>query len=201
MLILWILPLQAQVFHFPVARLFPAPGPEKYYLDKKEHPSSDDGPGIQYNLLLQSGYFGIPGYGNGFSYSVSPSFSYTVSPRFMVTGGIAYTSYMLPQPDENSRENSLMSGNMKRNVIVYAQGTYMVRPNFFLTGSIVKNLNRNRSPFFQNPYSVQSGDSYSLRMDYFLTKSIRFGAEFRYSNNYYPGFGFPHGYDPYLPWY
>ncbi|NOY36825.1 MAG: hypothetical protein GXO83_04555 [Chlorobi bacterium] len=196
-------PLQAQVFHFPLARLLPAPGPEKYYLDNRGKATTDNnGPGIQYQILLQSGFFGSPGYGNGFSYSVTPTFGYTVSPRFRLSGGISYTAFSgAAFETPGAFENRGIPQRMTGNTVIFARGTYMVRPNLFFTGTIVKNLNRNRSPFLQNPYYRQPGDSYSLQMDYFLTKSIRFGAEFRYGNNSYPGFGYPYGYGPYLPWY
>ncbi len=182
---------QIPYLHYPDAYYFPAPGPEKYYLDnhrKEKKQREDKQPGIRYGINVGTSFMSFGG-SRFFSSYVAPSFSYSFSPKFYVSGGIMFEhifpaggSY-IPEPGRNGFYAPM------NNVVIYGQGTYFVRPNLSLTGTIVKNLNQNRnlSPFYRN----YTPDSYSLRLNYRISDHFFFGAEFRYSE--------PAAYSPFYP--
>jgi len=186
----------AQIYHYPFARMFPAPGPEKYYRDNLERPDDDDGPGISYTVLVSSGFWG-----NGYSWSVAPEVSLKVSPRLRIQGGVVYTSQM-------GHNGFIPFGPVSRSSIpgyssayLYASGTYALKPGLFLSGSVRKNLWRNRPPGGFSSFGYTPGDSYSLRMDYFISRSLRIGAEIRYSNDFYQDYPMPVYFSPGWPGY
>ena len=199
--------VQAQIswLHYPDAYLFPAAAPEKYFYDQQEE-QEDDQPGIRMHYALNMGgsFVTSPWY-KGFSTWVAPEFSYAVTPRFFVSGGVRVEQYFPVGSNflTTGGEQAFATGP-GTHLMFYGSGTYLIRPNLAVTGTIIKNLdvNRNTSPFLRS-YSYVP-DSYSLRFDYQLTRNIHLGAEFRYTdysnvNPFAPGamqFGPYRGYSP-----
>ncbi len=193
---------QCPFLHYPDAYLFPVPGPEKYYQDNQQKKDKEKQPGIRYAFNVGSSYF-TPGRSGGFYSYFAPGVRYAVSRRFHFSGGVLfqYTNEaqgLFPGPGESFPSNHSVQ------VLFYGQGTYLLRPNLSLSGTVVKNLDQSQKyPSFYKPYPIVP-DSYSLRLNYRISNSISFGAEFRYSEpSYYMGFPYRsfHGYGfPYYPY-
>ena len=188
--------VKAQIswLHYPNGYLFPAATPEKYYYDQKEQEKKEGLPGIRYQLNMGGSFVTSPWY-KGFSTWVAPGFSYAVRvEQYFPTGHNALT----PAGEQAA------VGGAGTHLLLYASGTYLIRPNLSVTGTVMKNLdiNKNTSPFLRSYNYVP--DSYSLRFDYQLSRNIHLGAEFRYSdysnvNPFAPGamqFGPYRGYSP-----
>ena len=188
--------VKAQInwLHYPNAYLFPAATPEKYFYDRQQEQEKDGEPGIRlhYSINMGGSFMTSPWY-KGFSSWVAPEISYAVTPRFFVSGGVRVEQFFpsghtsLPAGGEQ-----VVPGGPSTHLLLYGSGTYLIRPNFSVTGTIIKNLdiNKNLSPYGRSFNYVP--DSYSLRFDYQLGHNIHLGAEFRYMNydNYnpfYPG--------------
>ncbi len=198
--------VQAQIswLHYPNGYLFPAATPEKYYYDQKEQEKKEGLPGIRYRLDMGGSFTTSPWY-KGFSTWVAPGFSYTVTPRFFISGGVRVEqyfptggSYLSPGGEQG------FAAGPATNMVIYASGTYLIRPNLSVTGTMMKNLdiNKNISPYGRRFNYVP--DSYSLRFDYQLSPGIHLGAEFRYTdysrvNPFAPGGMYPGPYRGYTP--
>ncbi len=186
--------VKAQLFypHYPNAYYFPAPGPEKYYLDNQQKQKNDKEPGIRYGINVGTSYMSS-GWFKGFSSWVAPTFSYSVSPKFYLSGGIMLQHSFPVNGSYPADHEDAAFGPQNTNMVLFGQGTYFIRPNLSLTGTVVKNLNRNYyrnlniSPFYRNYVP----DSYSLRLNYRISDHLFFGAEFRYSE--------PSVYSPFYP--
>jgi hypothetical protein len=194
--------------HYPAGYLFPAATPEKYFYDHQQQEQQDDQPGIHYRLNMGGTFVASPWY-KGFSTYVAPEFSFAVTPRFFLSGGVRVEQFFPSGAPSPGPEGGQTAGyRPATSLFFYASGTYLIRPNFSVTGTIMKNLdlNKNISPFARN-YNYYAPDSYSLRFDYQLSRNIHLGAEFRYMNYnnynpYYPGasmFG-PPSYNPFSPY-
>ncbi len=179
---------QIPYLHYPYAYLLPAPGPDKYYHDNQQKQENDKEPGIRYGINVGTSYMSS-GWYKGFSSWVAPTFSYAVSPKFYLSGGIMLQHAFPVNSVYPADQGNAAFYSQNTNVVLFGQGTYFIRPNLSVTGTVVKNLNqdKNLSPFYRNYIP----DSYSLRLNYRIGNNIFFGAEFRYSE--------PDMYNPYYP--
>ncbi len=168
----------------------PAPGTE----NGKEERTSDDGPGIRLGLRTGASYLSMSGF-RGFSTFIAPELSWQMSPRFFITAGVR-ADQCFPTGGIYSSGEMRAGSVPATSFLLYASGTYLLRSNLSVTGSVLKNISSTGSlpPFVRNYRYVP--DQYSIRMDYQITPSIHFGAEFRYMN--YQGSSFLPGGNPYL---
>lgn len=192
MLLLLSFSLKAQLLypHYPGSYYFPAPSPESYLQETRHEEEQKDGPGIRWGVNVGGNYLSTPWY-RGFSSFVAPSFRIWVTPRFHFEGGVRVERFFPAGRSYVAGEG--LSGTAPGTVFsVYASGTYFLRPGLAVTGTVMKNFaSAPALPPFAAGYRYVP-DQYSLRLDYQITPSIHFGAEFRYmeysQNPFVPGF-------------
>lgn len=139
--------------------------------------------------------FGGDSYRFGTAY-VAPAVSAYLTPRLRVRAGgmIFLNTFGTPYPEAGQPSGS--SGSLNNNLAVFVAADYFVTDRLTITGTYYKMpehilFRQTVAPEVYNRYSGRyalPSESMSLGLNYRIAKSLYFGAELRFSNDYQPWF-------------
>ena len=169
------------LYQHPSIFMAPAPTADVYYSPGNTGQLLQPGH-FDLGLDIGSSFTSLGGGASGMVSYLAPNFTYRLSDKFFLQGGVRISRYNFGRmnPSFGSESATFMPGT-GQSYLMYASGSYLLTPKLTFSGTVFKNWDP--SPVFRNNPDLDNNfQGMSLSMDYRITKSFRFGMEFRYQD-------------------